>query len=44
MIEFLRLLLDKVDLLIPKISINEPLMEISVDIHDKIQELEQETP
>ena len=37
---FLRLLRDKVDLLIPKISINEPLIEISAMLSGRIEELE----
>ena len=37
---FLRLLRDKVDLLIPKISINEPLIEISAMISGRIEEIE----
>ena len=37
---FLRLIRDKVDLLIPKISINEPLIEISAMLSGRIEELE----
>lgn len=38
--EFLILIRDKVDLLIPKISINEPLIEISAMIADRLTELQ----
>ena len=41
MIEFLILCRDKIDLLIPKISINQPLIEVSDMLDDKIDELEQ---
>ena len=37
---FLRLLRDKVDLLIPKMSINEPLIEISAMLSGRIEDLE----
>lgn len=40
MIDFLVLCRDKVDLEIPKISINQPLVEISAMLTSKIQELE----
>ena len=39
MIEFLELVRDKVDLEIPKISINQPLIEISAMLSAKINEL-----
>jgi hypothetical protein len=37
---FLRLIRDKVDLLISKISINEPLIEISAMLSGRIEDLE----
>jgi hypothetical protein len=39
--EFLVLIRDKVDRLIPKISVNAPLIEISAMITDRLKELEQ---
>lgn len=39
---FLRLIRNKVDLLIPKVSINTPLYEISRMLTDRIMELEQQ--
>jgi len=38
-IEFLVLLRDKVDLLISKISLNEPLLEMSAMLTSRIKEL-----
>lgn len=38
--EFLLLIRDKVDLLIPKISLNTPLIEISAMIAERLKELE----
>ena len=40
--EFLRLIRDKIDLLIPKIAVNEPLIEISVMISERLRELQTE--
>lgn len=39
-IEFLRLIKDRVDNLIPKVSINTPLMEISIMLGSRLAELE----
>ena len=41
--EFLILIRDKIDLEIPKISINEPLVEISAMISDRLKELQNES-
>ncbi len=41
--EFLLLLRDKVDLLIPKISINQPLIEISAMITERLNDLQAAT-
>jgi hypothetical protein len=38
--EFLVLIRDKIDLLIPKISIKDPLIEISRMISDRLKELQ----
>lgn len=40
-IEFLRLIKDKIDNLIPKVSINTPLMEVSIMLGCRLAELEQ---
>jgi hypothetical protein len=40
---FLLLIRDKIDLLIPKIAINEPLIEISAMISDRLKNLESTT-
>lgn len=42
MLEFLMLIHDKVQLLMPKIAVNEPLVEINMLIQAKIYELEAE--
>ncbi len=43
-IEFLTLLRDKVDITIPHISINEPLIEISAMLAARLEQLRKELP
>jgi hypothetical protein len=42
--EFLVLFRDKIDLLIPRVSINAPLVEVSAMITGRLEELETENP
>jgi hypothetical protein len=43
-IQFLILLRDKVDLLIPKIAVNDPLIEMSAMLTSRIEKLSEEQP